>query len=277
MNEIGVITWNVADMFREPNSSSERVSQAIFGETVAILDRMDDYRQIETPDGYCGWTTMHALRPLGSDETYPNPTLAAMVSDLFLPVFFAPSHRAERVSLLTLGSVVEFATNETTADYYAVKMPSLQFGFVYAHSLIIPVYPSHEEFGHQVAVVAKGMIGVPYLWGGRTTFGLDCSGFVQKVYYLCGVILPRDAWQQEMWDGFEPADIRNPGLGDTLYFAPEKTSSKERISHTGISLGGSRFIHSCGKGGVMISDLDEDSYADRLISVRRLKKRGVNG
>ncbi len=272
MNEIGVITWNVVDMHREPNSSSERVSQAIFGETVLIHDSMDDYRQIETLDGYHGWTIIHALRPLDSGETYPNPTLAAMVSDLFLPVFFAPSHRAERVSLLTLGSVVEFATNETTADYYAVKMPSLQFGFVYAHSLIIPVYPSIEELGHQVAVVAKGMIGVPYLWGGRSTFGIDCSGFVQKVYYLCGIILPRDAWQQEMWDGFEPTDIRNPGQGDTLYFSSGTTPFDERISHTGISLGGSRFIHSCGKGGVMISDLEEDSYAERLISVRRLKK-----
>lgn len=272
MSEIGVITWNVADMYREPNMSTERVSQAIFGETVSILDSMEDYRHIETPDGYRGWALKYVIRSMDTGERYPNPALAAMVSDLFLPVFYAPSHRAERVSLLTLGSVVEFATNETTPDYYAINMPNLQFGFVYAHSLIIPVYPTSEDFGHQVAVVAKGMIGVPYLWGGRSTFGIDCSGFVQKVFYLCGKIIPRDAWQQEMWDGFEKVDPDNLSQGDTLYFSPNTPSTAEKISHTGISLGGSRFIHSCANGGVKISDLEADGYVNRLVSVRGIKK-----
>src|ERR1051326_1671225 len=103
------IHHNVVSMRSEPRDGSEQVSQAIFGETVTVFGDNGDYSEIATPDTYRGWCLRRHLVILETDEKYPEPARAAMVTPLFLPVFREQSARSERVSMLTLGTVVELA------------------------------------------------------------------------------------------------------------------------------------------------------------------------
>ena len=81
--------------------------------------------------------------------------------------------------------------------------------------------------------------GLPYTWGGRSSFGYDCSGFVQMLYRQMGILLPRDARQQIHWAGFKPGQRSDLTAGDLLFFGPEES----RIQHVGLSLGDGQFIH----------------------------------
>ncbi len=249
------INHNVASMRAEPADRAEQVSQAIFGETVVILVQKGDFAEIETPDSYRGWCLTRHLSILETGELYPDPKRAAMVAPLFLPVFKEQTGRSERLTLLTLGTVVDLAEGDTSAELVSIRLPNASIAFVESSAVIVPDYPSPEHLGPNLALVARGMIGVPYLWGGRTPFGIDCSGLTQRVYWLCGVSIPRDAYQQAGWDGFMEVGREALRAGDLVFFAGDEDPKNRKITHVGIALADGRFIHASGKAGVTIAPL----------------------
>src|SRR5690606_33138723 len=112
------------------------------------------------------------------------------------------------------------------------------------------------RIGAAVVATAREWRSAPYVWGGTTPWGVDCSGLVQSVYRLHGIDMPRDSDQQARLGDEIPAgrEFSNLRPGDLLYFA-EGTS---RISHVAISTGGARIIHAAlGSGGVDENDLLE--------------------
>jgi len=264
------INHNVLPMRAEPADRAEQVSQAIFGETVTVYRHDGEYTEIETPDEYRGWCLSRHLGILETGEKYPEPARAAMVTPLFLPVFRDQSSRSERISMLTLGTVVELAPGDTTQELVPFRFPNGQIGFLEAGALIVPDYPAKENLGPNVALVARGMIGVPYLWGGRTPFGIDCSGFTQRVYWLCGVSIPRDAYQQAAWQGFQEVNRQELKAGDLIFFAGDEDPQNRKITHVGIALADGRFIHASGKLGVTITPLDEPPYDRQFQCARRI-------
>src|SRR5262249_32958672 len=156
---------------------------------------------------------------------------AAMVTPLFLPVFRDRSANSERMTMFTLGTVVELAQNGASGDFAAIRFPDGRIGYLEAGALIVPDYPPKENLGPNVALVARGMIGVPYLWGGRTPFGIDCSGFTQRVYWLCGISIPRDAYQQATWEGFQEVEKYQIRAGDLVFFAGDEDPRNRKITH----------------------------------------------
>jgi hypothetical protein len=264
------INHNVVSVRAEPANQAEQTSQAIFGETVLVHDHKGEYSEIETPDSYRGWCLTRHLSILETGERYPNPKRAAMVAPLFLPVFRGQSGRSERITLLTLGTVVELAEGDTTADLVPIRFPNGTSGFLEGGALIVPEYPELENLGPNLAVVARGMIGVPYLWGGRTPFGFDCSGFTQRVYWLCGVTIPRDAYLQAVWDGFGAVEKDDLRAGDLVFFAGDEDPRNIKITHVGLALADGRFIHASGKMGVAITELDDPPYDRQFQSARRI-------
>jgi cell wall-associated NlpC family hydrolase len=106
--------------------------------------------------------------------------------------------------------------------------------------------------------------GASYLWGGVTPWGADCSGFVQTLFRLHGVELPRDAWQQALAGAPAPAAVADLAPADLLFFSDRDDS---RVTHVGVALGGSRMAHvSLGRGGFAVERLDDasDPYVARL-------------
>jgi cell wall-associated NlpC family hydrolase len=120
-------------------------------------------------------------------------------------------------------------------------------------------------------------MGIPYFWGGTSCKALDCSGFTKTVYFLNGVLLPRDASQQALVGRPVDAgkDFSGIEVGDLLFFGTRGTAErKERVTHVGIALGGGKFIHE--GGDVRINSLNENDpeYSaprrETFLGVRRI-------
>jgi len=128
-----------------------------------------------------------------------------------------------------------------------------------------PQLSRNTTLEEKIVNTALGFLGVPYRWGGITSRGMDCSGFVQKVFSLNGVRLPRTASEQAKVGKAVPLDQLR--MGDRLYFS----SKKGNIDHTGIYLGNGLFIHSASsKGGVSVDNIYDQKWQKMMVGARRL-------
>ncbi len=269
-NGKAVIAYNVVAMRADANSKSELTSQAIFGETVEILDVVDAFTKIKTPDGYEGWAKSDRLVVQETGERYPAPDRAAMVTTLLQPLFSRESVRSERVTLLTIGTTVEVAEIGNETGFTKINLPDNSAAYIESNTLIVPDYPSADHIGPNLTLVARAFIGIPYLWGGRTTFGIDCSGFVQRIYWLCGQIIPRDAYLQAASSQFHGVPLDQLKSGDLLFFKGDSDPRGRGITHVGMAQGDGRFIHASSDLGVAITPLTDETYSRQLICARRL-------
>tara|TARA_Y100001935_G_scaffold174229_1_gene143992 strand:- start:1361 stop:2086 length:726 start_codon:yes stop_codon:yes gene_type:complete len=113
--------------------------------------------------------------------------------------------------------------------------------------------PTNKKLGiEKVVQILNNLLGIPYKWGGKTSLGFDCSGLVQSVLYVCGFMVPRDAHQQKVFFRNSETTIDDSEPGDLHFFG--KNGS---VSHVGLSIGDSDFIHS--QGVVKIDSLNETS------------------
>ncbi len=259
-----IVSHNVAPMWAEPEKRSEQVSQALFGERVRTLREEGDLTLIETPDGYTGWARRQHLTPCGEDSRYPAPGREAQINALFLPVLNAPEDRAERRTLLTLGCRVELA-DLPDSDHAPIRLPDGQTAYVRRDSLRTECEPP------SLTETARRFLGVPYLWGGRSAFGIDCSGFTQRVYELCGCLLPRDAYLQARAESLYSVEAESLQEGDLVFFGGDYDPRGRGITHVGIALGDGRFIHAAGSLGVAVTPLTQPPYDRQFRCARRLR------
>ncbi|MBQ9968016.1 MAG: C40 family peptidase [Oscillospiraceae bacterium] len=124
--------------------------------------------------------------------------------------------------------------------------------------------PVIETTGQKLVALAQDYMGVPYVWGGTTPKGFDCSGFTQYVFKQMGYTLKRTAAQQ-LTNGYSVTNLK---VGDLVFFTNTYATSAA-ASHVGIYMGDNLFIHAAG-GGVKITSLDHEYYAPRYIGARRI-------
>jgi cell wall-associated NlpC family hydrolase len=250
----------------EPASDAEQTSQALLGEPLAVLDRTDDWARCRSEDGHEGWVSAGAL---AAEEADPSPSRPADHEPAIALDGVIGGADGRPLARLPWGAVVLAAGDD-------VLLPGGVRGRMAGGELVrLAALP--ERFparGEAVVDTARQWTGVPYLWGGRTRWGADCSGFVQAVYRLHGVGLPRDSYQQA---AVGPAIDTSDGLdalqpGDLLFF---RARDGERVVHVAMSMGGSRVLHAAERNGsIRENDLRggdelERSLAGRLSVARR--------
>lgn len=269
---MAVVSVSVTDMKKSPDYQSETVSQATMGTPVQVTGKESYWYSIVTPEGYTGWTTEQNIVLL-TPELYERwkSSERLIVKDYFALVTASAEAGSQVLSDCVMGNILE-DTGARENGYAAVILPDGRRGYV-PSDCVAPLKQWMEEAagpdGEDIVSTARLFLGFPYLWGGLSPKGMDCSGLVKLSYFLNGIILLRDASQQiGTGIALDVSDV--PGSlqpGDLIFFGRPATSARERgVSHVGIYTGGGKMIHSSLR--VRINSLLpglEDSYTGKSI------------
>ena len=272
----GIINNSVANLRKNPSHSSELVSQTILGTGVSILKKKGEWYLIQTPDKYISWIDHGGIVAM-SKEKYDN-YFASDVGVFTRPYGFSYETKKKNkvVSDLVLGSalkIIEIRSKHTKYEYPDGRTAWIENGLMNSISSIRGMNYSIQNLLKN----AHSLIGVPYLWGGTSSKGFDCSGYTKSVYLMNGYILPRDASQQ-VKEGVFVDDSRNWNLleaGDLMFFGYYK-DDKLRIDHVSIWLGDGYFIQS--SKNVRISSVySENSNFDDYHMAKYIESRRIIG
>ena len=284
----GIINLSVASLRIQPDYSSEMMTQALLGMPVRLLER-DGWYRVQTPDDYIAWTHRVSVLPVTREElTAWNRAKKLVITAHYGFVYSEPDRRSQTVSDIVAGNRLKL--EGTKGDFYRVSYPDGRRGYV-EQSAALPEREWRKDLKQDAASIirtAYTLMGVPYLWAGTSSKGVDCSGFVRTVLYLHDIIIPRDASQQAyVGQHIDIApDFSNLEPGDLIFFGRKATAErKERVVHVALYVGGKRFIHS--QGDVHVSSFDpQDELFDAynlgrlLFAVRVLpsinQEKGLN-
>ena len=227
----GICTVSVAAIRAEQSHQSEMTSQLLYGETVEILQNKGKFLKVKMHfDGYEGWIDSQQIAEISDD--YFNERKTELVANTVQMY-----NTSQGSILLSMGSEV----NSEKTD---------------------PVFLNLETMSE----TAKQFLNVPYLWSGRSFFGIDCSGFVQLIYKAHGITLPREAQQQsEIGEVLSFVEESKPG--DLAFFEDEEG----RICHVGMMLADHEIIHASGK--VRIDSLDSTGIFNKELNKHTHKLR----
>lgn len=274
----GVIKVSVANLRSEPKHSAEMATQSILGTPIKVLKKQNGWYLIQTPDLYISWVEnkeIQLFNKIQAQDWTSSPKIIYLNPYGF--TYQNPDRNSQTVSDLVLGNVLKFAGDKD--EYTKVVYPDGRIAYIFRdESIILPFwFLTIQASPKNLSASAKRLMGVPYLWGGTSFKGVDCSGFTKTVYFLNGLLIPRDASQQ-VHEGELVDTDKNFGkleVGDLLFFGEKATTeSAEKIIHVGIWLGNNEFIHASGM--VRVSSVDKsapnfDEYElNRYLRTKRL-------
>lgn len=273
----GIVNLSVINIRSKPGHSNELVSQSILGTPVRILKNKGYWNLIQTPDNYIGWADGTAILAVTKND-YNTWVNAKKVTYTKHFGFIWSSDKFEHsISDITAGSLLKLLNSSN--NYYQVEFPDKRTGYI-QKSTAEPFEQwmnNHSYSSEAIIKAAMPFFGHPYLWGGTSTKGVDCSGFTKTVYYLNGIVLQRDASQQELYGESISTENNFEELqaGDLLFFGKAETdSTKKRVTHVGIYIGDLSFIHSSGRVYIDSFNPEKENYNEyrrnTLVSVRRV-------
>ncbi|MEJ7693235.1 C40 family peptidase [Daejeonella sp.] len=279
----GVANLSVSNHRYSPSHSAEMATQSILGTPVKILKKERGYYFVRTPDNYLSYSETAGITAMTKTEFEAWQSAEKIVyADVYGHAFSEASEASAPISDLVSGNILQVLGQSN--GFYKVSFPDKRLAY-------IPVSKAQSfaqwekrpnPNAEQILKSARAMLGVPYLWGGTSTKGVDCSGFTKTSYFINGIVLPRDASQQalvgEKIDIYEGETVniakclKNLKPGDLLFFAGDKTNI--RVTHTALYIGNGQFIQAAGLVRInsMVSGSAnyEDFETRTLVSARRM-------
>ncbi len=256
----GICRLGIVPVRAEPSEKSEMVTQLIFGDHYSVNQLSDDgkwvYITIEF-DQYNGWIDLLLHQEISNEYfNHLNQIEFKIATDISSTILYK-----KRLIQIVMGSVLPLSSHELfdVTEQFAFNGGAKGIG---------------EKQGFEfLKQILKNYMNAPYLWGGKTPFGIDCSGLTQMSFKLCGYMLKRDAHQQYL-QGTEVGSIAEALPGDLAFFNNEKGS----ITHVGIVMENQGILHA--SGYVRMDKLDEkgiyredfSNYTHNLAGIRRILK-----
>ncbi len=262
-----VVILPVASLYSQPTREADVVSQAILGTNVVILEEKDGWARVRTPDDYSGWMPLVSL--LGAAQPYAASGRVAEVRSLLANLYREPDVTKHEPLLIVPFETRLEVVAEPEADerrWIEVRLPDDRCAWIQRGDVASDRAPLNIK---QTIELARRFLGLPYLWGGTSSLGFDCSGFVQMLYRQRGIHIPRDAGPQSRWEGFQPVPRNKLKPGDLVFFG----KSPDKVTHTGMYIGRGQFIHATTHlvPVVQISRLKEPHWSELFVVARRPK------
>lgn len=239
-----ITNLSIVPVRKEPSDKSEMVTQLLFGEVFTVISEKESWREVcINVDNYKGWIDWKQMQPLSDSE-------AEII------------HSQSATLTFDIVQIVKFGKNKMLPIVLGSSLPNYN-DKIFSFS---DINFSYEGLVKKLSSPDKTLIienafmylNAPYLWGGRSPFGIDCSGFTQMVYKLSGIALMRDASQQAL-QGRTLNTLEETLPGDLAFF----DNADGNIIHVGIILPGNKIIHSSGR--VRIDRIDEKGIFNDML------------
>ncbi len=258
---VGLVTISVANLRSNPKHSAELATQALLGTPVNVLKKEGGWFLIQTPDHYLAWVDDAGIVTLSSKDLSSWKALPKVIyTNITGSTYSSPDMKSQVVSDIVAGDILVILDEDN--EFFKVKYPDNRIAYINKNEaqLYADWVQNTKPTAESLVTTSKKLMGLPYLWGGTSTKGVDCSGFTKTVYFLNGMVIPRDASQQvhtgELMDETKNFDKLAPG--DLLFFGRKATdSTAEKVVHVGMWIGNNEFIHSSGQ--VRISSVDKNA------------------
>lgn len=280
-----VASLSVANLRLKPGHTNEMVTQATLGTPLKVLMKRRGWYMVQTPDKYIAWTEGGGIQLMNKATAVQwQAAEKAIYVKPYGFAYAAENTDSQTISDLVYGDVLAFQKEHD--GFYETRFPDGRIAYVPSGD-IVPYrewVASRNPTRENLVNASRQLMGVPYLWGGTSFKGVDCSGFTRTVYFMNGLVLPRDASQQVTigqevdtkngWQNLQP--------GDLLFFGtPARDGRPERISHVGMWLGGANdeFIQSSSRVQVSSFDPGAPNYDGgehhRFIKAKRVTPKDV--
>ena len=272
-----VVNVSVANLRSKPEESAELASQVLLGMPLLVLEKTRGWYRVQCPDDYIGWIEGSTIKQFSEAEyvNFKNKQKVIFVN----PSGFAMSDTTSKafpVRDLSFGNLLVFSAK--SGRFTKVIFPDGKHGFINTANLQSSSdwLKERQISGDNIVENGRKMLGIPYLWGGTSFKGADCSGFTRMTFFASGLLLPRDASQQAFIG--DPVSIENDfsmlQKGDLLFFGNTTTS---KVTHVGIWSGNKSFIHSSGMIQINSFDANSPDYDEynlkRLLFVKRINPK----
>jgi len=277
----GIVNISVANMRTKPEHAAEMATQALLGTVLKIYKKTDDdWYLVQTPDNYISWVDGEALQRVTKEEAENwKSSGKIIITSNYSTAFEEQNEKRGEVSDLVFGDLVKLLSS--SSEFYQIEFPDGRKAFVKNNAA--------ENFDawlknrnctiENIITTAKKFMGIPYLWGGTSSKGLDCSGFTKTVFFANGIILPRDASQQVFVGQTvnSEKDFSQLQPGDLLFFGTAANQNrKEKITHVAIYLGDNDFIHASGRVHINSFDKAKNIFSRHRLSTFIRAKRVVS-